>query len=519
MIFVIGSGPAGVSCAAALLERGVCVTILDAGIELDENKRKVLTATQTNWNTLPPSKISLELTHTLNSKNPIKWVYGSDYPYADVLQHIPIQSIDNDVHCLPSFATGGLSNAWGAFCAQYDEQDIFEWPIKASQLAPYYKKIFTFLNCATARNSNESLKCLTNTYESSSQAQSLLSRLSAFKEKLNILGFQFGSSQLAVNFNHKLNISCNYCSQCQYGCPAELIYSSSHTLSTLLKNQKLTYIKDIVVDYFDDSASAITIYTYNRITKEKRIFTGSQVFCGCGPIITTALVLKSMNAYNHKINFYDSAHFMLPCLMHDRIKDVSSERLHTLCQLFLKLENSAVSMHPVHLQIYTYMDHYVTELQQLLKAGFRILAPLLNPFIDRLIIIQGYLHSSDSHSFSMHIDAHTNFIQLATIPHSSTKKIIKHLLKHLMAHRKILGITPIKPMLKMSKAGKSFHYGGSIPMRSNPQEFEADIFGKPFGFKRLHLIDATLFPTIPAGSITPTIMANAYRIGSECDLV
>ncbi len=516
MIFVIGSGPAGVSCAAALLERGFSVTILDAGVELEENKKKILVTSQANWHYSPLPSVSSELTHTLDHKNPIKWVYGSNYPYADVSQHIAIQP-DKDVHCLPSFALGGLSNAWGAFSAQYNEQDILEWPIKASQLIPYYKKIFAFLNCATARDSDKPHQYSANSYESSTQAKSLLSRLSSSKEKLSALGFEFGTPQLAVNFNPSLNLSCNYCGQCQQGCPAELIYSSSHTLSTLLKNKNLTYIKNIVVDYFDDSETAIAIYASHRITQEKIVFTGSHVFCGCGPIISTALVLKSMKAYEHKINFYDSSHFMLPCLMHDRVKNVSSERLHTLCQLYLKLKSSAISIHPIHLQIYTYMDHYVSQLQHLLKAGYRVLAPLLNPLIDRLIVIQGYLHSSESHSFSMQINAHDKIIQLAHVPRFATEKTIKRLLKHLITHRKILGITPINFMLKISKTGKSFHYGGSIPMRTNPKKFEADILGKPFGFKRLHIIDASLFPSIPADSITPTIMANAYRIGSECN--
>jgi len=35
MIYVVGSGPAGVSCAMALLQKGVQVTLLDLGLELD----------------------------------------------------------------------------------------------------------------------------------------------------------------------------------------------------------------------------------------------------------------------------------------------------------------------------------------------------------------------------------------------------------------------------------------------------------------------------------------------------
>ena len=37
---VVGSGPSGVSCAHALLKRGLRVTMIDSGIDLDSNKKK-----------------------------------------------------------------------------------------------------------------------------------------------------------------------------------------------------------------------------------------------------------------------------------------------------------------------------------------------------------------------------------------------------------------------------------------------------------------------------------------------
>jgi choline dehydrogenase-like flavoprotein len=515
MIFVIGSGPAGVSCAAALLARGLSVTMLDASVGLEEDKKKVLEKTKNDWNTLLPNEPPIELTHPLDSTNPIKWVYGSNFPYAEVEQHFTIKSTDKNIHCLPSFARGGLSNAWGAFSFPYNEGDLSEWSIKSNQLEPYYKKIFTFLNCATATSFDSKFN---NTYQTSSQANFLLSHLTANTEQLAQQGIQFGTAQLAVKFNHTTAINCSYCGKCQHGCPAELIYSSSHTLTDLLKNSKLKYIPDIVVDSFNDTDQSITIYAHHRVTKKNLVFSGSQVFCACGPIISTALFLKSVKAYQHKTKFYDSSHFMLPLLLHKRIKNITQERLHTLCQLYLKLDNPTISANPIHLQIYTYMDHYLHQMQQLFKYGYRIASPFLNQFIDRMVVIQGYLHSSESHAFTMKINNDNKAIELTSLLNSNVNTTIKILLRYLMTHRNILGMTPISLMRKVSRVGKSFHYGGSLPMRTQPREFETDIYGKPTGCKRLHIVDATIFPTIPAGSMTPTIMANAYRIGSECNI-
>ena len=42
MLYVIGSGPAGVSCAHALLCKGLEVTMLDSGLELEAERVKIL---------------------------------------------------------------------------------------------------------------------------------------------------------------------------------------------------------------------------------------------------------------------------------------------------------------------------------------------------------------------------------------------------------------------------------------------------------------------------------------------
>jgi len=69
-------------------------------------------------------------------------------------------------------------------------------------------------------------------------------------------------------------------------------------------------------------------------------------------------------------------------------------------------------------------------------------------------------------------------------------------------------------MIQMGKPGRGFHSGGSFPMSRQPKTGETDILGRPRGLQRVHAIDSTVLPSIPATAITYTVMANAYRIGS-----
>jgi len=52
-------------------------------------------------------------------------------------------------------------------------------------------------------------------------------------------------------------------------------------------------------------------------------------------------------------------------------------------------------------------------------------------------------------------------------------------------------------------------------MRESPIKGECDTLGRPKGLKRTHIVDASIFPTIPAPTITFSVMANAHRIASD----
>ena len=42
-----------------------------------------------------------------------------------------------------------------------------------------------------------------------------------------------------------------------------------------------------------------------------------------------------------------------------------------------------------------------------------------------------------------------------------------------------------------------------------------DLLGRLSGWQRVHAVDATVFPSLPATTITLSVMANAHRIGWE----
>jgi choline dehydrogenase-like flavoprotein len=513
MIFVIGSGPAGVSSALALLARGLEVTMLDFGFELEKDIQKKLNLFKHTGD----RNILESFKYTLNSVNHTKLSYGSDY---STRQNKYVQFItDKLVYCQPSLAKGGLSNVWGAFIDSYDTADTATWPISSRQLESYYKKILEFMPLASNKDYDPDPAQFS--YHPSNQASHLLNLLSNNKDKLYSKGFEYGSARLAVKFEDQLNCLCIYCGMCQYGCPNSLIYSSRYTLKKLKENKNFTYLNDIFVHKLQEKNSEVIIEAFKSNSEKKIRFNASQVFIACGSIFSTILILNSLEKYSEPLYLEDSQHFMFPCLLFKKIKNVDKENLHTLCQLYLKFQNSNILKKPCHLQIYTYINLYQKEIKRIFGKFYPFVKFFISPIISRLIVVQGFLHSQDSQKFSLQIKETSQnkiLVEVSTVDNPETTLKIKQLMSYLFKCKKLLGFIPIKFLLKISKVGRSYHYGGSLQMKENPGTYETDIFGKINGFRRLNIVDSSIFTSIPAKSITFSIMANAYRIASECEI-
>jgi len=89
-------------------------------------------------------------------------------------------------------------------------------------------------------------------------------------------------------------------------------------------------------------------------------------------------------------------------------------------------------------------------------------------------------------------------------------------LLRLIQSARILDLYPVIPMVRLSAAGKSYHWGGSFPHTTDkPTIFSSDSLGRVGSWKRIHLADAAVFPAVPAMTYGLTVMANAHRIASE----
>lgn len=280
------------------------------------------------------------------------------------------------------------------------------------------------------------------------------------------------------------------------------------------------YVKDVIVEKLTESGPQVIIDAKSRTNGRDLKWNASRVYLACGPLSTTRILLESMEQFDVPLTLKDSQYFLLPCLQYQGAKHVEQERLHTLSQIYLELLDSDLGEHLVHLQFYTYNDLYVKAIKKMAGAAYPLLRKVLNPLINRLMLIQGYLHSKYSSTISVSLEQENGGKRRMILKSNSnpkTREIIRKVLKKLSQNCRSLKMIPISPLLQIANPGRGYHTGGSFPMALNPSRFQSDRWGRPYGFKFVHAVDATVFPSIPATTITLTAMANAHRIGSNYD--
>lgn len=516
---VIGSGPSGISAAWALIKQGQKVTILDVGEELepgnDNLRSKLESCEPSQWRTSDVSSYT-NLKHSGNTDEARP--FGSNFLFRDSVNFFENSPVDNTTSLKPSFAKGGLSNGWGSAILPYRQEDIENWPVSTIDLAKHYDALRDFMPMASKSDDLYALFPMLNITEDSSiplsaQAQTLFENLKKKKEKLNKSGTFFGQARQAAS-----NKECRKCGMCLYGCPYGVVYNTRQTLDQLIKNSSVTYKKGYFVTRIEEQEEHVQLWADDIEKNKEQQFLATRVYVACGVIPTTRLMMNSLEHYNKPIYMKDSQHFFLPMLhIWPSKKNPSTEKTTSLVQLFIELTGPDTTNKTAHIQIYTFNDLYAVDIQKRFGRFAKLLKPLIKLLSKHLIVAQGFLHSDYSPTIEVHLnkDRDKTSFQLHARSNPKTISALKAIKKKLSTVAISAGLVPLLPLSHHGDAGSSFHCGSTFPMTDNPTGLESDTLGRPAGLKRVYIVDASVLPSIPATTITLSVMANAHRIAME----
>jgi ferredoxin len=475
-IAVVGSGPAGWAATKKLLDLGHEVTVFTGDIKQSDDK--------------PDSSKS-----GLNDLNN-KLLNGSDFPYRN-FSYGP-GKVQKGVNVSSSFAFSGLSLVWGATMLPYAKEDISTWPINLNELDAAYSYLSKIIPIAGMRD-NLARKYTPYLNENPLFPTKRILNFLEISNSHNPRGFTFGTSRLAVTTKTSKIEGCNYCGHCLTGCPGNFIWASPE-----ISNEHVKYFKNERVISIQESELDICVSTVNAHGATNAFGGFDKIFIGCGPI-ETFRILATSGIVELSALLIDSRTFFLPLLL-GRSYPKPEKSSIALSQAFARYEGA--DHHPLQLQIYDYSDDLIQRARKVVPLGFLIPQKFLRLILGRLFVAIGYFDSRDSTQIRMSLQKNGDVLLEKSERRERVEEEIlgKFLKKERKTFRK-LHMIPLSFLRRFALPGEGVHTGGWLPMGRG-----SDGLGVPTKSKKIHVIDSSILPTIPAGAITFTVMANAVRI-------
>jgi choline dehydrogenase-like flavoprotein len=432
--------------------------------------------------------------------------YGSDF--AMEAGSVTYEAGSDTFALRASRATGGLSNLWGSAVLPYRSADMAGWPISAADLQPHYQAVAAFLPVAAR---NDDLAALFPAFDlagsaplaSGAQGAALVSGLDRSRTRLAALGMTAGQARQAVRSG------CRACGQCLHGCPWGLIWSAGAEVAALRADARFSFQPGEVVRAFTESRDGVSLHLASG-----RTLAASRLFVAAG-VLETARILLASQPDRKCLTLHDSHHGFLPSLMLHPPAKQGVTGYQTLAQAFLELDAPAISPYLIHAQLYGWNEFYERDLIAAYGRRLPGSAPLWRALARRLIVAQIFLHSDHSASADLSL-APDGRLRATVTPNPGTNATFQAAARTIGKGLRGAGLLPLTFAARQNPPGSSFHVGASLPMARAPGRNTSDLLGRPDGLTRVHVVDASVLPAIPATTITFPVMANAHRIGALC---
>jgi choline dehydrogenase-like flavoprotein len=184
----------------------------------------------------------------------------------------------------------------------------------------------------------------------------------------------------------------------------------------------------------------------------------------------------------------------------------------------MEIDDPRVSRHLVHMEVFSYSD-FLKRALMATPLRFALFSRWMQAqMFDRLLVLQCFLHSDDSSRLTLRLrhdrPGAPKLEVKSAVRRGAYWSSVKAGLK-LAANGLKLGGLPVVPAMQFAEPGRSYHSGGTFPMRRSPGRLETDVLGQFSALPGVHFVDASVFPSIPATTITLTVMANAHRIATQ----
>lgn len=520
---VLGSGPAGVACASALVRRGRKVILVDPGRVLPADRAELAAEFRRH----PDAAAYLqrlrefrrELPRDMRSR---KLPFSSTYLYDEVERYLPADLQGATV--ARSLSSGGLSAVWGATVMPMAEESFRHWPIKRADLEPFYREASGLMDVPAVED--DLAQHYPNYGEAaptalSEQGAQLIANLLNHRSELSAEGIAFGRSRSAVGSAYAVGAQgCVYCGLCMHGCPYRAIFSAEYALDRLKADPQLTHHSGRIAVGFEEGGSGVEVRLRRLDDGGAETLICDRLFVACGAATSVRLVAGAQRLFDRTFYLQDTQLVSIPLFLRRRCWPGAIPKANALGQVLIVLNDPDLCDERVHLQIYGFSP-FITDLLRARWGNLLVRDALLRPLTDRMMVVMAYLPGQLSGRIAVRVkppspsDRGMPPASFTGELNPRTKGAARGIGRKLMAHRRELGAWPALSLMEVPEPGFSNHLGGCLPMRAAPAPGETDRLGRPFGLQRVHVVDSACFSALPSEHLTYSIMANAMRIAAE----
>ncbi len=352
--------------------------------------------------------------------------------------------------------------------------------------------------------------------------EACLGRLSRSKSLNNREDVAFGRARLAVRASDGPDgLGCVYCGRCYSGCVYDSIHNTDQELGVLERTGQVDYRPDRMVTRIDEGEAWVELVC-ERNDGTSETLRLSRVFVAAGAINSTRLVLESKGLFHRPVPMKSTQGFVVPMLSMVGAPFTWPDA-NTLTGMFFEFRVPHFPDHWVHTQINAANDLVLARLDYQPQRG-RLKDRLLKFGLGRLLVGFCNFHSADAGGYELTLrpgeKGGRSILDIEPRPSAAYERIAKLGAKRLLSLLSKVGVFPLLPlMLGDPKRPASWHFGGTLPMSERPgDEMSTDVLGRPRGWKRVHIVDESVFPSIPSTSVALLSMANAARIAQTADL-
>jgi len=491
-VAVVGTGAAGLGVLSSLItKKDIEIVVFEIGKPLEKQIVNLKTKKEiSNFY----SSIYQKIRKTQKLKFPP--------PKTNFANTLPKYKVDGKEKIFKSENFGGLTNFWGGTALPFTENEFKNWHISYDEMKPYYEKIAQITGISGAKDElnsyfkedfvNKPPIKITSAFQ---KLNSIIKNTSTLE---NYTVFS-GVNRCMIETRESEKRTCVACGECLAGCFKDSIYCSFHTLEEYLKHENVTTIKAKVSKV--DEKGTVEAILDGKMTQ----FSGfDMIYLAAGCPNTTEIVMRSTGI--HQVEpMQDNAVYVFPIFNFnfDAIKNYNEDYLsinNLIVGLIPKNETDKFAQALVY-NNFDYMWRYniPNGLWRLISWKFKLLR-------NKIFWARLYVHGNYSQAYN--IELKNNELNFSNAQNAD-KKVIQGMMKSLRKalNKKGFWIPPISPLLQKSNS----HYSSTLPYNGT----KINIDEKSQVMDNVFVCDSSVFPELPAVSLTFTIMANAARIADK----